>query len=98
MLYTAMPKETLNADLKSKKYEKYLNPETRLYIASRIVKQKVKSSVNLIKELSNFNDIDLTSINREIERIAYDNVNSLMMCMEASHRLTGLSCQAYSTN
>ena len=80
MLYTAMPKETLNADLKIKQYEKYLNPETRLYIAGQIVKQKVKSSVNLIKELSNFYDIDLTTINREIERIDYDNVNSLMMC------------------
>ena len=79
MLYTAMPKETLNADLKIKQYEKYLNPETRLYISGQIVKQKVKSSVNLIKELSNFYDIDLTTINREIERIDYDNVKSLMM-------------------
>ena len=79
MLYTAMPKETLNADLKIKQYEKYLNPETRLYIAGQIVKQKVKSSVGLIKELSRFYDLDLTAMNREIERIDYDNINGLMM-------------------
>ena len=79
LLSTTQPQETLNADLKIKQYEKYLDPELRLYIAGQIVKQKVKSSMGLINELSKFYDIDLTTINREIQRIGYDNINSLMM-------------------
>jgi len=79
LLSNTMPQETLNAQLKVKQYEKYLNPESRLYIASQIVKQKVRSSLSLLKALSNFYDIDLSTINKEIERIDYDNINSLMM-------------------
>ena len=79
LLSVTHPQETLNADLKIKQYEKYLNPELRLYIASQIVKQKVKSSISLLKKLSNFYDIDMTAINREIQRVDYDNINSLMM-------------------
>ena len=79
LLSVTQPQETLNADLKIKQYEKYLNPELRLYIATQIVMQKVKSSISLLKELSNFYDIDMTTINREIQRVDYDNINSLMM-------------------
>lgn len=79
LLSSTMPKETLNADLKIKQYEKYLDPKLRAYMAGQIVKQKVSSSVNLIKELSDFYDIDITTINKEIERMEYDNINSLMM-------------------
>ena len=56
-----------------------MNPESRLYIASQIVKQKVKSSLGLLKALSSFYDMDLSTINKEIERVDYDNINSLMM-------------------
>jgi CRISPR-associated protein Cas1 len=80
LLSVMQPQETLNSDLKIKQYEKYINSESRLYIAGQIVKQKVKSSVSLLKELSNFYDIDMTTINREIEGIDYNNINSLMMC------------------
>ncbi|GGM77181.1 CRISPR-associated protein Cas1 [Thermogymnomonas acidicola] len=79
LLSVTQPQETLNADLKMKQYEKYHDPESRLYIASQIVKQKVKSSLGLIKALSKFYDIDLTAINREIQRVDYDNINGLMM-------------------
>jgi len=79
LLSTTLSQETLNAQLKVKQYEKYLNPESRLYIASQIVKQKVKSSLGLLKALSSFYDMDLSTINKEIERIDYDNINSLMM-------------------
>jgi len=79
LLSTTVSQETLNAQLKVKQYEKYLNPESRLYIAGQIVKQKVKSSLSLLKTLSNFYDIDLSTINKEIERVDYDNINSLMM-------------------
>jgi len=79
LLSNTMPQETLNANLKIKQYEKYLKEESRLYIAGQIVKQKVKSSIALIKELSQFYNIDLSTINKEIERIDYNNINSLMM-------------------
>jgi len=79
LLSTTLSQETLNAQLKVKQYEKYLNPESRLYIASQIVKQKVRSSLSLLKALSNFYNIDFSTINKEIERVDYDNINSLMM-------------------
>jgi len=56
-----------------------LNPESRLYIASQIVKQKVRSSLSLLKALSNFYDIDFSTINKEIERAEYNSINSLMI-------------------
>ena len=73
------PQETLNAYLKIKQYEKYLDPESRLYIAGQIVKHRVKSAPGLLDKLSNFYDIDLTTMNKEIQRIDYDDINSLMM-------------------
>jgi len=79
LLSNMMPQETLNAQLKVKQYEKYLNTESRLYIAGQIVKQKVRSSLSLLKSLSNFYNIDFSTINKEIERVDYDNINSLMM-------------------
>jgi len=79
LLSTTLSQETLNAQLKVKQYEKYLNTESRLYFAGQIVKQKVKSSLSLLKSLSNFYDIDFSTINKEIERVDYNNINSLMM-------------------
>jgi CRISPR/Cas system-associated endonuclease Cas1 len=79
LLSNTMPQETLNAQLKMRQYEKYLNPESRLYIASQIVKQKVRSSLSLLKALSNFYDIDFSTINKEIERVDYNNIKTLMM-------------------
>ena len=78
LLSTTLSQETHNAHLKVKQYEEYLNTESRVYIASQIVKQKVKSSLGLLKALSDFYDIDLSTINKEIERVDYDNINSLM--------------------
>ena len=80
LLYSAIPKETLNAELKIKQYEAYLdNEKKRLYIASQIVKQKIASSVRLIKELSGFYDIDLSTLERELRLSKHDNLNNLMM-------------------
>jgi len=79
LLSTTVSQETLNAQLKVKQYAIYLNPESRLYVASQIVQQKVRSSLGLLKALSNFYDIDLSTINKEIERVNYNNINSLMM-------------------
>ena len=79
MLYTAMPKETNNAELKIKQYEHYLDSKKRLYIANQIVKQKVKSSIVLLKQLSNFYDIDFKTIDRETERYDSVSINDTMM-------------------
>jgi CRISPR-associated protein Cas1 len=79
LLSNTTSQETLNAHLKIKQYEKYLNQDSRLYIAGQIVKQKVNASINLIKSLSNYYKVDLSVINKEIERIDYYNINSLMM-------------------
>jgi len=79
LLSTTLSQETLNAQLKINQYEKHLNTESRLYIAGQIVRQKVKSSLGLLKAFSNFYDVDLSTIDKEIERVNYDNINSLMM-------------------
>jgi CRISPR/Cas system-associated endonuclease Cas1 len=79
LLSNTMSRETLNAKFKIKQYEKYLNPVLRLYIAGQIVKQKVRSSLGLLKALSNFYNIDLSTMNKEIERIDYANINCLTM-------------------
>jgi len=79
LLSVMQPQETLNSGLKIKQYEKYLDSESRLYIAGQIVKQKVKSSLNLLDKLSNFYELDLTTINKEIQRVDFDNINNLMM-------------------
>jgi len=79
LLSTTVSQETLNAQLKVKQYEKYLNPDLRLYIAGQILKPKVRSSLSLLKALSDFYDIDFSTINKEIEMIDYNNINSLMI-------------------
>ena len=79
LLSETQPQETLNADLKIKQYEKYLDPESRLYIAGQIVKQKVKSSMGLIRAFSEFYNIDFGTIDKEIQRADYNNISSLMM-------------------
>jgi len=79
LLSTTLSQETLNAQLKVKQYEKYLNHDLRLCIAGQILKQKVRSSLSLLKALSDFYDVDLSTINKEIERADYNNINSLMM-------------------
>ena len=48
LLSVMQPQETLNADLKIKQYGKYLDPESRLYMAGQIVMQKVNSSLKRI--------------------------------------------------
>ena len=79
LLSVMQPQETLNADLKIKQYEKYLDTESRLYVANQIVRQKVKSSMGFIRALSEFYNIDFGTIDKEIQRADYNNINSLMM-------------------
>ena len=79
MLYTAIPKETNNAELKIKQYVHYLDSKKRLFIANQIVKQKVKSSLNLLKQLSSFYDIDFKTIDKETKRYDTVSINDTMM-------------------
>ena len=79
MLYTAMPKETNNADLRIRQYQSYIDNEKRLHIANQIVKQKVKSSIGLIKQLSNFYDTDSKTIKTETNRYDSDSIKDIMM-------------------
>ena len=78
MLYTATPKETYNADLKIKQYQSYLDNEKRLYIANQIVKQKVKSSIGLIKQLSSFYDTDVKTIETETIRTGKTSIEPVL--------------------
>ena len=79
MLYTAIPKETNNADLRIRQYQSYIDNEKRLYIANQIVKQKVKSSIGLIKQLVNFYDTDSKTIETEMNRYDSDSIKDIMM-------------------
>jgi CRISPR-associated protein Cas1 len=54
LLYSAIPKETLNADLKIKQYEKYLNEEERTTIAEKIINEKIEKSLVFLENLSTF--------------------------------------------
>ncbi len=58
---------------------KNISIQNQLYIAGQIVKQKVKSSVSQIKELPGFYELDMNTIDREIERLSCNNINELMM-------------------
>lgn len=79
LLSTILPKETNNADLRIKQYQSYIDNEKRLYIANQIVKQKVKSSIALVKQLSRFYNIDSKSIEKEMQRYDSDSLNTMMM-------------------
>jgi CRISPR-associated protein Cas1 len=79
LLATTLPKETDNGLLRIKQYEKHIDSNTRTQIAEQIVRQKVLLSVRLLEQLSKFYDLDLRTINDEMQRIDFDNINNLMM-------------------
>ena len=65
LLYSAIPKETLNADLKIKQYEKYLNEEERTAIAEKIINEKIKKSLVFLENMSTFyQEIDFEEIKK----------------------------------
>jgi CRISPR/Cas system-associated endonuclease Cas1 len=77
---TTQHQKTLNSDLRIKQYEKYMNPESRLYMADQIVNQKIKSSFSLLKKVSRCYNIDLETINKEVQR--FENGRSKTMKKE----------------
>src|SRR5207249_9730732 len=51
-----------------KQYQKYEDEKTRYKIAQKVVKSKVESSSNLLKELSKFYDLDITKTEKTIQK------------------------------
>ncbi|MGC8579766.1 MAG: CRISPR-associated endonuclease Cas1 [bacterium] len=80
LLSMTQPREKLNAELKIKQYEKYMNLESRLYITGQVINQKIKSSLNFLNQLSRFYNIDLETINKEVQ--GFENSRSKTMKKE----------------
>jgi len=63
LLSVALPEGPKSGQLRIKQYQKYLDLGTRFEIARTIIDSKVKSTLNLLQELSlYYSDIDITSI------------------------------------
>jgi CRISPR-associated protein Cas1 len=63
LLSVALPEGPKSGQLRIKQYQKYLDLGTRFEIACAIIHSKVKSTLNLLQELSlYYSDIDITSI------------------------------------
>lgn len=54
LLSVTLPKEPVSAKLRFKQYEAYSNNRRRRDVASDIINEKVRQSVNLLNELSNY--------------------------------------------
>ncbi len=54
LLSSTFPKEGNNGQLRIKQYEKYLNPEKRVFIAEKMINKKIEKSLVMLKNLSDF--------------------------------------------
>ncbi|MEM3811645.1 MAG: CRISPR-associated endonuclease Cas1 [Thermoplasmata archaeon] len=54
LLSTMLPKEPLNGQLKIRQYEKHIDKEERVIIASTIIKEKISKSKSMLSELSKY--------------------------------------------
>ena len=68
LLATTLPEGPKSGRLRIKQYQKYQDEKTRYKIAQKIVKSKVESSFNLLKELTNFYDLDITKTEKTIQK------------------------------
>src|SRR3989475_237499 len=68
LLATTLPEGPKSGRLRIKQYKKYQDEKTRHKIAQKIVKSKVESSFNLLKELTNFYDLDITKTQKTIQK------------------------------
>jgi len=59
LLATTLPDAPITGKLRIKQYQKYLDTPFRFEIAYKIVQSKIDSSLNLLKQLSKFYDIDI---------------------------------------
>jgi len=68
LLGVTLPEETKMGNLRTKQYQKYLDNKTRFEVAQKFVNSKIKSSQNLLNELSNYYQLDISKINKTIEK------------------------------
>jgi len=63
LMSVTLPREPISGNLKLRQFEVYLDKETRQYVAKILIKEKVKQSFNLLKELSKYyKEIDLKKL------------------------------------
>ena len=63
LMSVTLPREPISGKLKLRQYEAYMNKEKRQYIAQMIIKEKIRQSFNLLKELSKYyKEIDLEKL------------------------------------
>ena len=63
LMSVTLPREPISGKLKIRQYEAYLDGRKRMYIAESIIKEKVRQSQNILKELSKYyHEIDYKRI------------------------------------
>lgn len=68
LLSTTLPEAPKSGLLRIKQYQKYQDRKIRYEIAQKLIKSKVESSLYLLKELSKFYDLDITKIEKTIQK------------------------------
>src|SRR2546428_7333564 len=68
LLSTTLPEGPKSGKLRIKQYERYYDQKIRYKIAQKIVKSKVESSLNLLRELAKFYDLDITKTEKTIQK------------------------------
>ena len=68
LLAVTLPESAISGKLRIKQYQKYLNEKIRYGIAEKIVFSKIDSSVNLLKELAKFYEIDLRKAEKTVQK------------------------------
>ena len=68
LLATTLPEGPKSGRLRIKQYQKYQDEKIRYKIAQKIVRSKVESSFNLLKELAKFYDLDIAKTEKTIHK------------------------------
>ncbi|MGA2799963.1 MAG: CRISPR-associated endonuclease Cas1, partial [Candidatus Micrarchaeaceae archaeon] len=69
LMSVTLPREPISGNLKLRQFEAYLDRETRQYVAKTLIKEKVKQSFNLLKELSKYyKEIDLKKLELSVAK------------------------------
>jgi len=68
LLAVTLPESAISGKLRIKQYQKHLNEKIRYEIAEKIVFSKINSSINLLKELAKFYEIDLKKAKKTVKK------------------------------
>src|SRR2546425_6701267 len=68
LLATTLPEGPKSGRLRIKQYQKYQDEKIRYRIAQKIVRSKVESSLNLLRELAKFYDMDIAKTEKTIRK------------------------------